>query len=243
MKVLVVGGAGKVGSIIRSGLEAAHECRFFDRVPVAGAEQRTLCGDVTSDEIRGALDGQDAVIYLARGLPPEQSGGFAEIESHFAVNVLGWYSTLKAGLSLGIRRWVYASSFSVYRNFSAGRCDEHMLPDAWHPYGMSMRLAENVCLAGAATYPDATVVALRLVLPCTAEEWGRLRATPRATRAPADTLAQAPDDVARLFLAALACETRGAHVVPTSGDRTGQCLPNDTAAAVLGWRPQESLED
>lgn len=212
MNVLVVGGAGKVGSIIRPALEDAHTCRYFDRRAVPGAEELTVCGDVRSDAIGTALEGQDAVVYLALGTASEVSGEYERIDANFGTNLLAWYSVLRLGLAKGIRCWVYASSLSVYREPSKQR-DEVTLPDAWNAYGMSKRLAENVGSAAVQAYADARVTSLRLIWPRTEAEWTALCQTPRADRKPTDAFGQSPADVRRLFLAALACESPGAHVV------------------------------
>ena len=47
MKVLVVGGAGYVGTILRPALDKEHQCVHFDLSPVPGAQERTIIGDVT----------------------------------------------------------------------------------------------------------------------------------------------------------------------------------------------------
>ena len=88
MKLLVVGGAGYVASIIRPSLEARFDCRYFDRRTVAGAEERTIVGDVNDPEkITQAVEGIDAIVYLAMGVQTGDPQTVRMIDLAFAVNV------------------------------------------------------------------------------------------------------------------------------------------------------------
>jgi len=240
MNVLVVGAAGKVGSILRPALEREHHCHYYDLNPVPGAESRTTLGDVNDEAaMAGALDGRDAVVYLAMGYGSSGRRSVNDINAAFDVNLRGWYRTLHIGLERGVRRWVYASSLSVYQNYRQPRTDESRPADAWDPYGFSKRLAEHVCAAAAQHDPQAVILALRLIMPYTEAERPALRKNP--DRAAHAVWFQAPEDMRRLFLAALACDKPGCHIVQTTGDLTGNHLPNTRATELLGWAPRESL--
>ena len=69
-KVLVTGGAGRIGGIVRRFLGSKYELSALDRVAVAGVPSRVA--DLADlDAIRPAFEGQDAVVHLGA----EPSGG------------------------------------------------------------------------------------------------------------------------------------------------------------------------
>ena len=166
MKVLIVGGSGYVGSILRPALEAEHDCRCFDARQGDWPAERTVVGDVHDDDtVRRAVHGMDAVLYLAMGARRDRLF-VHHIDLAFSVNVAGAYRFLRRAMSAGAKRFIYASSLSVFQNASRrAYLDEQMPPDGWNPYSISKRLAEQMLLAGAPRYPKATILALRLMWP------------------------------------------------------------------------------
>src|ERR1700733_9692357 len=69
MKVLVVGAAGYVGSIIIPALEKRHDCRYLDLRPVPRRKSKSFVGDINDDTlVRRAVKGVEAVIFMAMGL-------------------------------------------------------------------------------------------------------------------------------------------------------------------------------
>jgi nucleoside-diphosphate-sugar epimerase len=234
MKVLVVGAGGHVGSILRPALEGAHDCRYLDALANPQMPD-ALIGDVNDEAlIVRAIQCMDAVIYLATGRPPVALAPCGEIGSAFDVNVRGWYLMLHRGLTAGLRRFIYASTLSVYRlnTHPDAVITEATPPDAWSAYGVSKRIGEFLAQAAAQQYPDATIASLRLFLPQSDEQWRKI---PAEKRHPG---ALGPGDLRRLFLAALALEEPGAHVVQATGDLEGRSFPNTDATALLGWAPQ-----
>jgi len=68
MKLLVVGGGGYVGTIVKPALEAEYDCIHFDLRPVEGAKNGTIVADVGNDsKVRQAVIGMDSVLYMAMG--------------------------------------------------------------------------------------------------------------------------------------------------------------------------------
>jgi UDP-glucose 4-epimerase len=236
MKVLAVGGAGIVGTILRPALEDAHELYVFDQRKVEALDGRSLVGDVSDDEaVRCAVAGMDAIVYLATGVHPDKQIGVHDVDRAFDVNLRGAYRFMREGLEAGVRRFIYASSLSVYDDLyeSGSYVDESVPPNAWRPYGLSKRLAEKLCEAGAMRYPNAMIIALRLLKPVAKE---RLQGV-QARRADWPRYVTGPVDLRRLFLAALACSRPGAHVVQASSDVAGTWFANTSATALLGWHP------
>ncbi|MCX5659392.1 MAG: NAD(P)-dependent oxidoreductase [Planctomycetota bacterium] len=238
MNVLVIGAAGYVGTILRPALEQHHTCRFFDIVPVPDAEGRCMVGSINNDkDLRDAAHRMDAVLFLAMGAKPGHVARSELITSSFEVNVCGYYRTLLAGVRAGATRFILASTLSVYyplTNPLRRPLTEETPPDAiMEPYGFSKRVAEFTNEAFAAKYPKCTFLALRLMWPRSEKDWPGNEYTPGQYWYP-----QGPEDLRRLFLAALDFDTPGAHAVQTTGDLGNDVYPNTKATQLLGWRPE-----
>jgi nucleoside-diphosphate-sugar epimerase len=243
MKLLIVGGAGHVGSIIRTALEKEHDCRYFDIRPVPGAEDRTIVADVHDDAaVAKAMAGIEAVAYLAMGKGPNAENPNAainDITAAFGVNVAGVYRFLAHGLGPdgSLKRFVYASSLSVYHRVKPKRryVDETVPPDGHYPYAITKRLGEEVCRMTTEKYPHVTIVALRLVLPKADNDWPYEHENKDSLAA---NCATGPNDMRRLYLAALKFDKPGYFMMQCSGDLTGKKIPNDRAREILGWMPE-----
>jgi nucleoside-diphosphate-sugar epimerase len=234
MRVLIVGAAGNVGRILRPALESHHDCWYFDRAPIPGREERTTVADVNDeDAVRRAVAMADAVVYLAMGVHPRHFT--QDVKTSFDVNVQGVYRFLRTLMQQGGRRFVFASSLSVYRQGTMRRwpLDESVPADAFEPYGASKAAAEALCLQAAHRWPDARIVALRMMFPLNESHWAEYRKwyVPRGMHP------QAPDDLRSLFLAALNCSKPGAHILQTTGDLEGNQYAHDRVIETLGWRP------
>lgn len=238
MKVLIVGGAGYVGQIVVPYLEKFFDCWHFDIKPVQGAEQRTLVADVgNEDAVQQAVADKEAVLYLAMGWGKNKKDMLDcnVIGPAFDVNVRGLYRFLYYGLAAGVKRFVYASTLSVYKNFWGFRVTEAAPADSWYPYGLSKRVGEFICQCASQEYPDRTISALRLILPRNEQDWPAHRYNPQLPR---NSCAIGPNDTRRLFEAALRLDKPGFHLAQASGDMEGRQIPNDRVFELLGWKPQ-----
>ena len=146
MKLLIVGGAGYVGSIVVPALEKEFACTHFDMTPVKSYEDHSVLEDVGDDaKVQQAVIGMDAVLYLAMGTGkhrgPNGRPNVHEINPMFDVNVRGLYRFLHMSLEAGAKRFIYASSLSVYNNIRDGTVfDESRPANAWNTYGLSNRV-------------------------------------------------------------------------------------------------------
>ena len=117
MKVVVTGGAGKIGQwVVRelvsdSSGSAPHEVTVFDRaIRTDEVGVRFLSGDILDlGQVFGALAGAEAVIHLA-GIPTHS---VAPNEDTFRINAMGTFNVHEAAWRLGIQRVVTASSEAV----------------------------------------------------------------------------------------------------------------------------------
>jgi nucleoside-diphosphate-sugar epimerase len=180
--------------------------------------------------VRRAMRGCEAVVH-AGAIAHDSAGTPAEI---VATNLLGTWHVLQAAESCSVSRVVYFSSAQVF-GFAEGEGSPAYLPvddahpvRAARPYGMSKRLAEEMCAAWTLRTGIPTIV-LRPVMILTDA------ALQRVTESGAELGAFVhAGDVATAVLRAL-CFRPDGHL------RLTLCGPGpfDTSAArqVLGWAP------
>jgi nucleoside-diphosphate-sugar epimerase len=180
MKMVVTGGSGKVGRYVVDEVSREHQVTVFDRV-APKADVQFVQGDITDPEAcRSAFRGADAVLHLA-AIPHPLTEAPSRI---MQVNVVGTYCVLDACAEMGVRRFVMASTNSIYgfffqRDYTGSApsgtafafgpvmperlpVDEQCPTRAHDPYGLSKILCERM----AESYSRATslsAVCLRLV--------------------------------------------------------------------------------
>ena len=120
MKILVVGGAGYVGSTsVESFLEAGHDVVIYDSLTSGHAAAvpsgaRLVVGDIRDGERldRVLSDGVDAVLHCAaRSLVGES---MADPGLYYRTNVSGGVALLEAMNRTGVKRLVFSSTAAVY---------------------------------------------------------------------------------------------------------------------------------
>jgi len=148
MKILITGGAGKLGSHLCGALSAEHDVTAFDRVALEG--YRSVIGDVRSqDAIEQACVGMDAILHCAAvydfdRFPPYQ---MAEL------NIMGTFAVLQAAEAGGVPRVVFTSSDSALGFWwkTVDFLPEYLPLDEQHPlrpqdvYGTSKVVGEEIC--------------------------------------------------------------------------------------------------
>ena len=118
MAVLVIGGAGYIGSHAARALRrAGYEVVIYDNLSTGcrrlaqGFE--LVEGDIADEaRLRLALAGMDAVMHFAAHAYVGES--VANPRKYFRNNVAGGLSLLNCVLDAGIRRFVFSSSCAVY---------------------------------------------------------------------------------------------------------------------------------
>jgi UDP-glucose 4-epimerase len=222
--VLLTGSSGGVGRATQPVLAArGWTVRPFDAVD--GCDLRDEAA------VRAAMRGCDAVVH-AGALAHDNAGPPSDI---VATNVLGTWHVLSAAESAGVARVVYFSSAQVF-GCAEGEGSPVYLPidddhpvRAARPYGMSKRLAEEMCDAWSSRTGIPSVM-LRPVLIL--DDLGLTRVSQREAEFGAFVHV---DDVAEATALALEVD------LPRHA-RLTLCGPGafDTAAAakLLGWRPR-----
>src|SRR4029078_13558861 len=96
MKLLFVGGAGAVGTLILPHLAAEHEITVFDLKEPAVGYIKAIQADVRAfAALQGAVAGSEALLYFAMGSEGAW-GDPAHARAHFDVNVTGLHLPLPA---------------------------------------------------------------------------------------------------------------------------------------------------
>ena len=177
MAILVVGGAGYIGSHAARALrEAGYEVVIYDNLSTGFrrlAEGFELVeGDIADEaRLRPVLADMDAVMHFAAHAYVGES--VENPQKYFRNNVVGGLSLLNCVLEAGIRRFVFSSSCAVY-----GRSQRQPIPEATareplNPYGASKLFFENALEAYGRAY-GLRSVSLRYFNAAGADESGEI---------------------------------------------------------------------
>jgi nucleoside-diphosphate-sugar epimerase len=165
MKVLVTGGAGRLGRFVVAELGSAHEVAVFDTVAPADRSVPFIAGDIRDrDAVAAALRGMEAVVHLA-GIPVYTG----ENAPFMDVNIGGTFNVLEGMVRQEVRKIVFASSICTYGFiFWKTRWTPDYFPiDERHPtrpddmYGVSKLVGDELCYAHSRRY-GISAVCLRL---------------------------------------------------------------------------------
>lgn len=149
-KIVVTGGAGRLGRYVTEALAPRCELTVLDRVLVSIPGVRSIEADVTDFQaLRRTLAGQEAVLHLA-AIPNPRT---APADVTFHVNVQGTWAVLQAAEDCGVRRVIVASSdaaLGLHYN-PPGWGPQYLPIDEDHPlrpidfYSLSKECVEAVC--------------------------------------------------------------------------------------------------
>ena len=147
-RVLVTGGSGRLGTYVLDALQDDFDVRVLD-LAATRKDIETIIGSVDDQElVTKAMHGIDAVIHLAN-----LDAGVRVPENEFIrINVGGTWNVLNAAEQVGVKRFVYASSYNA-TGFSKSFQPQYLPVDIHHPvnpvhaYGISKVLAEEMCRA------------------------------------------------------------------------------------------------
>ena len=175
MKVLMLGGAGHVGSFITPYLQQRHELRVLDLRPPRHAGVEYIEGSVSDpDALRTALTGVDAFIWVVMRKP--QGGTIRDqdiptIIENYEINTKALHLTLFIAQELGVTRGIYTSSMSVHYRMRDYFGQEEATPyDTPTVYGLSKGFGEQICQYFARWW-DMNLIALRITGPRTREQF------------------------------------------------------------------------
>jgi nucleoside-diphosphate-sugar epimerase len=168
VRALVTGAAGFVGSHLVEALVARGDTVVavdsltpYYEVTQKRANARETGVELVEADLRTApieplLDGVD-VVYHQSGQPGVRLSWSTGFREYVEQNVLVTQRLLEAVHSAGARRFVYASSSSVYGAQARYPTTETDLPAPFSPYGVTKLAAEHLCGVFAANWGLPTV--------------------------------------------------------------------------------------
>lgn len=236
MRVLITGAGGTVGRPLVQALEAAHELRLGDVVPLD--DPRFVPLDVTKpQEVHAAIEGMEAVVHLA--VASGHEGDYEDDDFNqrrFDVNVKGTWNVLNAAAKAGVKRVVHTSSIMVTWAYPPGEwvpADAPPQPEG--TYATTKLLAEILC-EQAAKQLGLSVVCLRISKPVDTKD-----AALKAHRIRPQWIANS--ELVKGYALALAAPNIGFEIITLIGDSTNRRWDLSKAERLLGYRPSVRLED
>lgn len=141
MNVLVIGGAGYIGShVARTFADAGHAVDVFDNLSTGSLdnlfpEYGFIQGDILNpDALRAAMaKGYDAIVHLAAAKAAGES--MIRPEKYSTQNISGTVNILNAASEAGVRRIVFSSSAATYGEPKYLPIDEAHPTDPANYYG------------------------------------------------------------------------------------------------------------
>lgn len=172
MRALITGAAGFIGSNLADRLLAdGHDVvgvdcftPYYDRsikrsnIESALASERftVVEQDLLDCDLDDLLDGIDVVFHQA-GQPGVRLSWAEGFETYVRLNVLATQHLLEASTRRPIKRFVYASSSSLYGAADRYPTSEKDLPQPISPYGVTKLAAEHLCSLYHRNYSVPTV--------------------------------------------------------------------------------------
>ncbi len=243
MKVLLVGGSGRVGTFIAPYLRREHELRVLDLVPPRHPGVEFVQGSLGDpDAAAHALEGVDAFITLV--MQGGQGGSVTDqtielIDDNYETNTRALHIFLYVAQQLGVRRGVYTSTMSVhYREREWYGAEDDVPLDTPSVYGLTKGFGELICRYFARWF-DMNLVALRITGPRERAAWLEERRAP-TTR----LLVTDEEDLAGAYLAALRFVQRGHghfEAIFIAGDEQEREHNLSKARMLLGWEPRTHM--
>jgi nucleoside-diphosphate-sugar epimerase len=228
MKLLVIGGSGRVGSGVIPFLAENHDVTVFDVRPPQVDNVGFIEGSVLDESaLVDALGSAEGLIFMA--MAPDYSGFELEVQ----VNVLGVDTALKAAIEAGIKHVVHTSSVSVHDEGRGEFLSEELPLDSRGTYGQTKGMGEMVCMRHCAG-KDLSVIALRLYAPSPPE-----RVQEHCDKAKPSGFTTFRDTAAAYDAALRLTDHEGFDAVFISGDHTGTYVNCEKAAQLLGWQVQD----
>ena len=148
MKILVAGGAGFVGTLLTKELQTRNHhvdvvdlCWFGNYLPESVSVNKKNILDLTAEEIQP----YDCVVFIA-GLSNDPMANFSP-SMNFVENMAAPAYLAFLSKEAGIKRFVYASTCSVYGYTANQLMDENSAVSPQYPYGISKLAAENLIMS------------------------------------------------------------------------------------------------
>jgi UDP-glucose 4-epimerase len=156
MKCVVTGGAGFIGShLVDELIKADHEVLVIDNL-VSGKEEniptsaKLVKKDITSDDIAPELKGAEALFHFAAD--PDVRSSAQDPARSFRYNVIGTFNVLEACRAVDVKKFVFASTSTVYGETDVIPTPETHKTEPISNYGASKLACEAFISSYAHTY-------------------------------------------------------------------------------------------
>lgn len=248
MKVLIIGGSGKVGTWTIPYLKKQHKLRILDVKPPKDQGIEFIEGSLTDPySIENGLDGVDVFINMAMKNPTDPFSNRATIEdvvNNYEVNTLGLHLLLYVAQSMGITKGVHTSTFTVHaRNRNKFPSEEEIPLDNPGVYGLTKGIGETICQYFSREYGMA-IAALRITGPRNSQDWIEDRNKPRTS--PDHLWVTEERDLASAYSAAINFVQKNTHRFESffiAGDENEEEINLSKAKKLLGWTPKAHLHN
>ena len=147
MRVLVIGGAGYIGSHTSRALkQAGHEVIIFDNLSTGyeflAAGFKLIKGDVLDGSgLKRVLSGMDAIMHFAANAYVGES--VVNPRKYFHNNVEGGLSLLNSALEAEVKKIIFSSTCAVYGEPAKVPIEENIPRQPVNPYGVTKLFFEQ----------------------------------------------------------------------------------------------------
>lgn len=162
-EVLITGGSGYFGSLLRDRLRArGQNVRIFD---ISDAEDRPadvgfVSGDIRNQaQVKQACDSCNVVYHCVAQVPLAKDKHLFE-----SVNIQGTENLLKASLETGVKKVIYVSSSAVFGVPKANPVTESTTPTPAEAYGRAKLQGETLCAKYVQQGLDVSVIRPRTIM-------------------------------------------------------------------------------
>ena len=152
MKILVTGGAGYVGTnlvteLLKVGNQVIvlDECWFGNYLPEV-SNLKLVKGDIRDKELINNLDDDVEIIYHLANIANDPSG-LIDSKLTWETNVLASKFLIEWAIDINVRKFIYASSGSVYGIQDSEKVTEDLPLDPISDYNKTKMISERVLLS------------------------------------------------------------------------------------------------
>jgi nucleoside-diphosphate-sugar epimerase len=245
VKLLLVGGSGRVGTFITPYLRSRHELRVLDLQPPRHEGVEYVQGSVLDAEtVQRALEGVDSFIWLVMRIP--QGGALTTQDAHtilesYEANAKALHLFLYLAQEAGIKRGVYTSTTSVYYRLQKWYPAEELVArDTPSVYGLTKALGELICEYFARWF-GMNLIGLRINGPREREHWLRERKAPPVYTNGYRLYLTDEEDLAEAYLKSLEAVRVGHgrfEALFIAGDELEEEHNLSKAKRLIGWEPR-----
>jgi nucleoside-diphosphate-sugar epimerase len=249
MKVLLVGGAGHVGTFITPYLQKQHQIRVLDMAPPKANNVEYVEGSISDPEaLKKALDGTETFINLVMkggqdGLVRDQT--IEQAVDNYTVNCLGLHLLLLTAAEFGIKGGVHTGTLSSHNRHRRYYPSEEAVPlDGPNAYGVTKGIAEHICHYFAREF-DLSLAILRITGPRSRQQFIEQYTNPTRREWGSPLWLTDEEDLANAYLASLDYVHKGhgrCDAFFISGDADHHEINMSKAKAILGWEPRSHIK-